>query len=54
MDMGVRTWVSNLTKNKEGMVASYGHLSVCRSTASNVSSGLEVLNVRIKGCRYHV
>lgn len=46
--------MSDLKEKKVGMVASYGHLSVCSPTASNVSSGVEMLNVRIKGCRYHV
>lgn len=54
MDMGVRTCVSNLTKNNGGMVSIREHFSVYTPTASNVSSGLEALNVRIKGFRYYV
>lgn len=54
MDMGVRTWVINLMKNNGGMVATREHFSVCSPTASNVSSGLEALDVHIKEYGYHV
>lgn len=42
MDMGVRTWVNDLSQNKVGMLASYGHLSVYMSCAGKVSSMFRV------------